>query len=123
MRERKKILYVDDDEHTLNIVAKFLISQGYRVLTSSNPFIAPLLEEEKPDLIVLDITMPLLSGDRIADTLTHQGYAETIPIIFFSGEAPKKIERIVSRIPGSTYVLKESGLDTLASRIRHALLR
>ena len=123
MRERKKILYVDDDEHTLNIVAKFLISQGYRVLTSSNPFIAPLLEEEKPDLIVLDITMPLLSGDRIADTLTHQGYAETIPIIFFSGEVPKKIERIVSRIPRSTYVLKESGLDTLASRIRHALSR
>ena len=123
MRERKKILCVDDDEHTLNIVSKFLISQGYKVLTSSNPFVASILEEEKPDLIVLDIAMPLLSGDRIADILTHQGYAETIPIIFFSGEPPKKIERIVSRIPGSTYVVKESGLDTLVSRIRHALSR
>jgi CheY-like chemotaxis protein len=123
MKERKKILCVDDDEHTLNIVSKFLISQGYRVLTSSSPFIAPLLEKEKPDLIVLDISMPLLSGDRIADILTQQGYTETIPIVFFSGEAPKKIERIVSRVPGSTFVLKESGLDTLASRIRHALPR
>lgn len=123
MRERKKILCVDDDEHTLNIVSKFLISQGYKVLTSSNPFVAPLLEEEKPDLIVLDIAMPLLSGDRIADILTHQGYTETIPIVFFSGESAKKIERIVSRVPGSTFVLKESGLDTLASRIRHALSR
>jgi DNA-binding response OmpR family regulator len=123
MRERKTILCVDDDERTLNIIAKFLISQGYSVITSSNPFVAPLLEKEKPDLIVLDISMPLLSGDRIADILTHQGYAETIPIVFFSGESPKKIERIVSRVPGSTFVLKESGLDTLSSRIRHALSR
>ena len=123
MRERKKILCVDDDEHTLNIVSKFLISQGYKVITSSNPFVANLLEEEGPDLIVLDISMPLLSGDRIADILTRQGYTETIPIIFFSGESPKKIERIVSRVPGSTFVLKESGLDALASRIRHALPR
>jgi two-component system alkaline phosphatase synthesis response regulator PhoP len=123
MKEKKKILYVDDDEHTLNIVSKFLISQGYRVFTSSNPFVAPLLEKEQPDLIVLDINMPLLSGDRIADILTHQGYAETIPIIFFSSEAPKKIERIVSRYPGSAFVLKQSGLDTLVSRIRQSLHR
>ena len=119
---RKKILYVDDDESTLNVVSKFLISKNFKVLTSTTPFVAPLLEEEKPDLLILDISMPLLSGDRLADILFQQGYAKTIPILFFSGEPREKVERISGRLPDSTYVTKESGLEVLLAEIRRLLV-
>ena len=118
MEQRKKILYVDDDERTLNIVSKYLISMGYRVFTSTSPFVAPLLEKEQPDLIVLDISMPLLSGDRLAEILSQQGYSRERPIIFFSGEPPEKVERISRRIPSSSFVTKQGGLEALAGKIR-----
>jgi len=121
MKKRKKILCVDDDESTLNILSKFLVTKGFEVLTSSNPFVAPLLEKEKPDLLILDINMPLLTGDRIADVLSRQGYTDGLPIIFFSSEPVEKIERIARRIPGASYVTKTGGLDKLADRIRAAL--
>jgi DNA-binding response OmpR family regulator len=118
MKTRKKLLYVDDDEPTLNIVSKFLVSKGFEVLTSTNPFVAPILEKEAPDLLILDINMPLLSGDRIADVLARQKYTDTIPIVFFSSEPVEKIERIARRIPTASYVTKESGLEQLVSKIR-----
>lgn len=120
--ERKKILYVDDDERTLNIVAKFLVTAGYAVETTTSPFIAPLLSTLKPDVVILDINMPLLSGDRIADILSNQGYTSTAHLIFFSGETPEKARRITTRYPGAVYVSKQSGLDQLLSQIQ-ALLR
>jgi DNA-binding response OmpR family regulator len=121
MKARNKILCVDDDESTLNIVSKFLATKGFQVLTSTNPFVAPLLEKEKPDLLVLDINMPLLPGDRIADVLSRQGYTDGLPIIFFSSEPVEKIEKIASRIPGASYVTKTKGLEELVNRIRATL--
>lgn len=118
---RKRILYVDDDESTLTIVSKFLISAGYEVETTTTPFIAPLLTSKRPDLIILDINMPLLSGDRIADVLSRQGYADNIPIIFFSSEPVEKIERVADRIPGASYVTKTGGLEQLVNKIRATL--
>jgi CheY-like chemotaxis protein len=114
---RKRILYVDDDESTLTIVSKFLISAGYEVETTTTPFIAPLLTSKRPDLIILDINMPLLSGDRIADILANQGYSDTAHLIFFSGEAPEKARRIATRHPGAAYVSKQSGLDSLLRQV------
>jgi len=121
MKARNKILCVDDDESTLNIVSKFLVTKGFQVLTSSNPFVAPLLEQEKPDLLVLDINMPLLTGDRIADVLSRQGYTDNLPIIFFSSEPVEKIQRVASRVPGASYVTKTGGLEELANKIRATL--
>lgn len=118
---RKRIIYVDDDERTLNIVSKFLITAGYEVETTTSPFIAPLLTSIKPDLIILDINMPLLSGDRIADILSNQGYSDTAHLIFFSSEAPEKARRIATRHPGSAYVSKQSGLDDLLRQIESML--
>ena len=121
MKKRKKILCVDDDESTLNILSKFLVTKGFEVLTSSNPFVAPLLEKEKPDLLILDINMPLLTGDRIADVLSRQGYTDGLPIIFFSSEPVEKIQRVASRVPGASYVTKTGGLEELANKIRATL--
>ena len=118
---RKKILYVDDDERTLNIVSKFLLTAGYDVETTTSPFIAPLLSTLRPALIILDINMPLLSGDRIADILANQGYTDSAHLIFFSGEAPEKARRITTRFPGAVYVSKQGGLDQLLAQVQKML--
>jgi DNA-binding response OmpR family regulator len=116
-KRKTKVLFVDDDERTLNIVAKHLASKGYEVLTSTSPFVAPILEKEEPDILILDINMPLLSGDRIADIISSQGYTDNMPIVFFSSIPQEVIESISSRFPTAVYVPKQNGLDALTSKL------
>ena len=117
MSGQVKILYVEDDERTLNVVSKFLLSQGYAVVGTTSPFIAPLLEEEKPDLLLLDIAMPLLSGERLAEVLTRQGCIDKVPILFFSGKPPEMVREIASHFGNASYLTKQRGLDALLERI------
>ena len=119
--QRKKILYIDDDERTLNVVSRFLITKGYEVFTSSSPFVAPIMEKEKPGLVILDINIPLLPGDRIAEVLERQGYTGAVPLLFFSSEPQEKIQRIAGKFEGAGWVSKQSGLDHLLLEIRRIL--
>lgn len=118
---KPRVLFVDDDERTLNIVSKHLFAKGYEVFTSTSPFVAPILEKERPDVIILDINMPLLSGDRIADIISQQGYTEKMSIVFFSATPPEILEKISSRFPTSVFVPKERGLDNLTDTIDRLL--
>lgn len=119
--EQQKILHVDDDEAVLRMVAHYLESNGYSVHSTATPFIAPIIQQEKPDVIVMDVDMPLLSGDRIVAVL-HSHEFTGIPIIFFSGKSPQELAALTSKHPGSTYVRKESGLPVLLQKIRSATI-
>ena len=118
MEKRRRVLCVDDDEKTLNVLGKFLISKGYEVFTSSSPFVAPIMEEKGPDLVILDLNMPLLPGDRIAEVLARQGYASKVPFLFFSSEPPEKIERVAKRFSRADWLSKTDGLDCLLLKVR-----
>ena len=85
MTEKKKILVIDDDEYLLLTTRELLEIDGYDVSTHNCGFgTLNKVHEEKPDLILLDINMPALSGDRIADMLVDKPYSKDIPIVFYS---------------------------------------
>ena len=118
---KKKVVYCDDDDHLLRMVSSFLEEKGFTVIASSNPFIAPLIDRERPDVIIMDIDMPLLRGDQIVSILENYGYTEEIPVIYFSGKEAEQILQIVRRTPCSSYVKKESGLDALYEKIKQVI--
>ncbi len=115
---RRRILYIDDDERTLNVVSRFLVSRGYEVFVSTSPFVAPVMEKEKPDLVILDLNMPLLPGDRIAEILERQGYTDAVPLLFFSSEPQEKIERVARQFGRADWLSKQSGLEQLLLKIK-----
>jgi two-component system alkaline phosphatase synthesis response regulator PhoP len=86
--EKKKILAVDDDPHTLKLIAKFLEPEGYEVVTAANG--AEALKKagpENPSLILLDVMMPELDGFATCAKLKAAPETKEIPVILLTAVA------------------------------------
>lgn len=79
---RKKILVVDDEPLNMKLFALTLNKRGYEVLQASNGFHAFVLaNEELPDLIVMDVRMPHLSGLQVTRSLKDSDHTQKIPVL------------------------------------------
>lgn len=75
------ILVVDDDQSLLAVVTEVLSSRGYRVETAENGEQAlALIANEQPDVVLLDMSMPVMDGWSFAKLLRER-YGRRIPII------------------------------------------
>ena len=111
-----KVLHVDDDEPTLRLVARHLEASGFTVFSTTSPFIAPIIQAERPDVIVMDIDMPLLSGDRIVSIIRGNEFSE-LPVIYFSGKPDHQLAAIAAKTRPATYTSKDNGLPALVDKI------
>ena len=84
-RLRKKILIVDDDPITLMMLEKILLSAGYWVVQATNGKEALYIAEDYlPDLIILDIVMPVMDGTEAMVRLEKNPRAKNIPMLFLT---------------------------------------
>ena len=81
----KKILVVDDEKDTLALLEKRLTVAGYVVIKADNGKDAiSLAKTSKPDLILLDIMMPIMDGGEVAAILKNDPATKDIPVIFLT---------------------------------------
>ena len=81
----KTILVADDESHILNVVSLKLRNAGYRVLTASDGQEAlDLATEERPDLLITDYHMPLLSGIELCRRLKQNPSTRDIRTIMLT---------------------------------------
>ena len=84
----RKILTCDDEKHIVRLIQVNLERQGYEVITAFNG--AECLEkvkEDRPDLIVLDVMMPEMTGFEVLDALKQDPETESIPVIMLTARA------------------------------------
>ncbi|MBN2706643.1 MAG: response regulator [Deltaproteobacteria bacterium] len=80
------IMAVDDDPFTLESFSRFLEKQGYQVLTADNGAAALILcQQRKPDIIMMDATMPGLDGFQTCRKIKENSALNDIPIIMVTG--------------------------------------
>jgi CheY-like chemotaxis protein len=81
MIQLPKILIVDDDHDTLDLLEMFLYRQ-YDIITAMNGFEAlSRIEVEQPNLVMTDIKMPVMDGIRFFNSLRRQSSLATVPVI------------------------------------------
>ncbi len=115
----KIVLHVDDDEPTLRTVARHLRACGFTVHSTTSPFIAPIIKAEQPDVIIMDIEMPLLSGDKMVSIIRKNDFS-TLPVIYFSSKPEHMLAAMAAKTQPATFVSKEKGLPALVEKIREA---
>jgi len=86
----KKILVVDDNQDSRELVKKILSRKGYRLLEAADGEDAlKKIANEKPDLILMDISLPKIDGYELTRRLKSQEAFKTIPIIALTAHAMK----------------------------------
>ena len=115
------ILVVDDEPSISEVVSIYLGRAGYRVLVAEDGEAAlKLLEEQPPDLVVLDLMLPKVDGLEITRRLRAEG---DIPIIMLTARR-EETDRIVGLEMGADdYVVKPFSPRELVSRVRAVLRR
>ena len=84
----EKILIVDDDHDTLEVMKMFLTRLGYQALTAATGLDAlELAHKEQPDLVVLDVMMPGMDGFEVASNLHRTPDTATIPILMVTARS------------------------------------
>ena len=84
----KRVLVVDDEIHIVHVVAIKLRNNGYEVLSADNGAEAfELACEERPDIIVTDYQMPVMSGLEFVEKLRQRQETKDIPVIMLTARS------------------------------------
>ena len=116
-----RVLVVDDDPHLREVVQFALDKEGFSTVEAKDG--AEALEQfaaEKPDLIVLDITMPELDGTEVCRRIRQN---DKTPIIFLSSR-DDEIDRVLGlELGGDDYITKPFSPRELVARVKAVLRR
>lgn len=115
------VLAVDDEAGILRLIKLELAAQGFRVLTASNGEEAlKTVEEQRPDIVLLDVVMPGMSG---LETLRAMRERWPIPVILVTAR-DREIDKVRGLEMGADdYIVKPFGADEMGARIRAVLRR
>jgi two-component system alkaline phosphatase synthesis response regulator PhoP len=117
----KRVLVVDDDAKTVELVKLYLNRDGYRVLTAYDGVEAlRLARESHPDLIVLDIMLPGIDGLEVCHTLREES---EVPIIMLTAKTTDEDKLEGLDLGADDYVTKPFSPRELAARVRAVLRR
>ena len=117
----KRVLVVDDDAKTVELVKLYLNRDGYRVLTAYDGIEAlQLAREAHPDLIVLDLMLPGIDGLEVCRTLRTES---DVPIIMLTARTTDEDKLTGLGLGADDYVAKPFSPRELAARVRAVLRR
>jgi DNA-binding response OmpR family regulator len=117
-----RILVVDDNQKTVDLVRAYLEKDGYRVLAAYDGLQAlELTRQKRPDLIVLDLMLPGMDGLDVCRVLRGEG--NKVPIIMLTAKTTEADKLIGLDLGADDYVTKPFSPRELLARVRAVLRR
>jgi twitching motility two-component system response regulator PilH len=114
-----KILLVDDSKTELHVLSELLGKKGYQVRTAENGEEAMRrLQEDKPDLILMDVVMPRQNGFQLTRAITRDPQFSAVPVIICTSKN-QETDRVWGMRQGAKdYVVKPVNPEELLSKIK-----
>lgn len=116
----KKIMVCDDDKGISEMLEMLLSDEGYDVSAEvSSVQLLKRIENEMPDLVLLDIWMPVISGDQILRSMRASSSIKNIPVLMYSASTEGK--KIAEAAGADNYIAKPFDLDKLLELIENMI--
>lgn len=120
----KRVVVVDDDPDLGSAIREALASEDVRVEAPGDAQAAlPLLLKDAPDLVILDVNMPGMSGWELCAILKRQSGTRSIPILFLTGRQEVKDRITAMQFGGSDYLAKPFSVQDLRRKVKALLFQ
>jgi DNA-binding NtrC family response regulator len=116
------LLIIDDDIDSADVLAQIMEMEGHEIRVGYNGEDGVRLAKERtPELVLLDIEMPLLDGPGMAnEMLLHDMGLEHVPVVFLS--ASPDLSEIAARVGTPYFLAKPYGYDAVVALVQRALV-
>ncbi len=119
---KKKILIIDDEPDVIKIVDFRLKSAGYKVnMASDGREGIESIKKERPDLILLDIRMPVMDGYEVCRRIKSDEEFSGIPVIFLTASSGATIKDKVSEYMADDYIIKPFDSENLLKKVKNLI--
>jgi CheY-like chemotaxis protein len=120
MEKKAKILIVDDERVQCLAIQRYLSKTGYEAIYATNREEAlRMVQEEKPDIAILDIRMPQMSGFQVLERIRE--LRKDMPVILSTAADDKRIQELLQRSEIQAVCDKPVDLKALAEAIDNCL--
>ena len=119
-----KIMIIDDEQLVIRVVKRFLAAEGYHnFITITDPReTSKLLKSEKPDVVLMDIMMPYLTGLDLLRYRQRTPEFQHIPFIILSATSENQVKRDALRLGATDFLAKPVDPSDLTVRVKNALM-
>jgi len=115
--DTKTVLICDDDEGIVDVATIILRDAGFKVVpVTSSLAVIETVRSVKPDVILLDLWMPDISGEELTIQLKKNPETTTIPVILVS--ASRDTENIATKSGANDFIKKPFDIDELEQYVR-----
>jgi len=116
---RKRVLVVDDSEIVLEMASEALIAKGYDVFTALNARDADrfIYGDSRPDVIIIDVMMPYLDGDRKTRMLKDDSATSEIPVLLLSSKSERDLALLVTESGANGFIRKPFTFKEMIEKI------
>ena len=118
-----KFLVVDDEEMTRNLLRLMLSRSNFTVLEAGGGYAAlEMIQEHRPDLVILDLMMPDLDGFSVCERVRAQAEFADMPIFILSARADQETIARGLSLGATKYLTKPVGYKDLLAHIQEVLV-
>jgi DNA-binding response OmpR family regulator len=117
-----KILVVDDEQDVVRLLEFRLEKEGFEVITCGDGQTAlTMTEADKPDLVVLDIMMPLMDGMEVLRQIRSRRATSRIPVVMLTAKTASVTVDEARQLWVSDYIMKPFDPEKLVAKVKKAL--
>jgi DNA-binding response OmpR family regulator len=123
MAVSNKVLVIDDEPEITEIIQAFLTNAGYKVEVE-NSAMQGLAKSKvfRPDVILLDIMMPVMDGYEVCSQLKRDPKTSSIPVLFLTGKDAKDDDGMSFRSGGDLFIKKPFSCERLLNMVKMVLI-
>ena len=113
------VIIVDDDKSIGTGLTMLFEIEGIPARATSSPFELPfMVSEMDPDVILIDLSMPALSGEAVLRTLARRKLRSNAAILIFSGRDPHTLALLAEELGADGFICKADHVEEIVRKVR-----
>jgi CheY-like chemotaxis protein len=121
-KPRGRVAVIDDDPDTLATASLLLERSGFEVVTFVGCFNRlAFLAAKKPDVVLMDVNMPLVPGDDLCRLMKDQDELRDIPVVYFSSNDERTLHALARATGAAGYIAKSDMAMDLGAKVARFL--